>query len=203
MRLGMDHQAYLDDVWAAVPEGAEPERVALRRAFLLGAVAPGTVVADVGCGEGVFAEALRLAGARPVCVDAADEPLRRLRRRFPALDDVRRWPLSGPLPLADGEAGAAWAGEVIEHVVDVGAFAGELRRVVASGGALLLTTPDHPRRLRARLALSDRAFAGHFSPYADHLRFFTAATLRRVLTDAGFAEVAVRSRGGHLLARAV
>ncbi len=190
----MDHQAYLDEVWAAVPEGAEPERLALRRAFLLGAVAPGTVVADVGCGEGVFAEALRLAGARPVCVDAADEPLRRLRRRFPALDDVRRWPLAGPLPLADGEAGAAWAGEVIEHVVDVGAFASELRRVTRPGGTILVTTPDHG--LRTRLALvGPRRFDDHFNPHADHLRFFTRRTLRDVLGGAD-----VTSSGGRLYA---
>ncbi len=198
----MDHEAYLDDVWAAVPEGAEPEAFAARRAFLLGAVAPDRVVADVGCGEGAFAEALRAAGCRPVCVDAADEPLRRLRRRFPALTDVRRMPVGGPLPLADGEADVVWAGEVLEHVVDVGAFAGELRRVLAPGGALVLTTPDHPRRRVARLALSGRAFDAHFSPYADHLRFFTRRTVRRVLADAGFAEVAVRARGGHLLVRA-
>jgi len=195
-------QEYLDDVWAAVPEGAEPELLELRRAFLLAGVAPGTVVADVGCGEGVFSAALIAHGARPVCVDVADEPLRRLRARFPALADVRRAAPDGPLPLGDGEAGAAWAGEVVEHVVDVGAFLGELRRVVAPGGVLLLTTPDHPRRRLVRVALSGRAFDEHFSPYADHLRFFSRRTLRRALTDAGFAAVDLRARRGHLLATA-
>ncbi len=188
-----------------MPPGAEPERFALRLAFLLDGVRdlpPGTRVLDAGCGEGAFGAALLERGLAPVCVDAADEPLRRLRRRFPALGDVRRCPPGGPLPLADGEASAAWAGEVLEHVVDVGAFAGELRRVVAPGGPLLVTTPDHPRRRVARLAISGRAFDEHFSPYADHVRFFSRRTLTRVLTDAGFARVAVRARGGHLLARA-
>lgn len=191
---------YLDDVWAAVPEGAEPELFALRRDFLLAHVPDGARVLDVGCGEGAFSAALADAGARPVAVDVADEPLRRLRVRFPQLPDVRRATAGEPLPLKADEVDAAWAGEVIEHVVDVGAFCTELRRVLKPGGPLLLTTPDHPRRLLARFALRPSAFEEHFSPYADHLRFFTARTLIRVLEDAGFATVALTRAQGHLLA---
>ncbi|HEV2814329.1 MAG TPA: class I SAM-dependent methyltransferase [Solirubrobacteraceae bacterium] len=191
---------YLDDVWAAVPEGAEPELFALRRDFLLAHVPDGARVLDVGCGEGAFSAALADAGARPVAVDVADEPLRRLRVRFPQLPDVRRATAGEPLPLKADEVDAAWAGEVIEHVVDVGAFCTELRRVLKPGGPLLLTTPAHPRRLLARFALRPSAVEEHFSPYADHLRFFTARTLIRVLEDAGFATVALTRAQGHLLA---
>src|SRR5687768_3660014 len=112
-------QSYLDAVWEAVPRGAEPELFAARRAFLLAHVVPGQVVADVGCGEGAFSAAVADHGARPVAVDVADEPLRRLRARFPQVSDVRRAEAGEPLPLADGEAGVVWAGEVLEHVVDV------------------------------------------------------------------------------------
>lgn len=197
-------QAYLDAIWAAVPEGAEPEAFAERRAFLLDALAgrPGAVVADVGCGEGAFSAALAAAGMRPVAVDAADEPLRRLRARFPDLGDVRRAHLGAPLPLADGEADAAWAGEVLEHVVDVGAFAAELRRVVRAGGVLAVTTPDHSRRTLLGLALRPRAADEHFHPYADHLRFFTRRTLGAVLRDAGFGRAEVSPRRGRLYATA-
>lgn len=194
--------AYLEDVWAAVPEGAEPEAFALRRDFLLAHLPAGARIADVGCGEGAFSAAMAAAGAHPIAVDVAGEPLRRLRARFPELTDVRRAHAGEPLPLGDGEADAAWAGEVIEHVHDVGAFCAELRRVVRPGGRLLLTTPDHPLRVRLRLALSRRAFEDHFHPYADHVRFFTAGTLERALGDAGFAAVELRRRGGRLLASA-
>ena len=180
-------QAYLDAVWDAVPEGAEPELFAARRAFLLDHVEPGDVVLDVGCGEGAFSAALAGRGARPIAVDVADEPLRRLRARFPEVADVRRATAGEPLPLADGEADLVWAGEVIEHVVDVGAFATELRRSLRPGGPLVLTTPDHTappaRRASPR---SPRLFDEHFWPYADHLRFFTAARCAMVLADAGF-----------------
>jgi len=191
---------YVDDVWDAVPEGAEPELFALRRAFLLAHVEAEQSVVDVGCGEGAFSAALHDERARPVAVDVADEPLRRLRARFPHVADVRRAHVGEPLPLADDEVDAAWAGEVIEHVVDVGAFCTELRRVVRPGGRLILTTPDHPRALLARLAANPRAFDEHFDPYADHVRFFTRRTLTRVLDDAGFTAPRVATKKGHLLA---
>jgi SAM-dependent methyltransferase len=191
---------YIDDIWAAVPEGAEPEQFALRRDFLLAHLPDRARVLDVGCGEGAFSAAMADAGALPIAVDVADEPLRRLRARFPQLADVRRANPEEPLPLADDEADAAWAGEVVEHVVDVGAFCAELRRVLKPAGPLILTTPDHPRRLLARFALNPRRFDEHFSPYADHLRFFTTRTLVRVLEDAGFETVALTHSRGHLLA---
>lgn len=195
----MSAQDYLDAVWDAVPEGAEPELFAARREFLLAHVAAGETVADVGCGEGAFSAALAGAGVRPIAVDVVDEPLRRLRARFGSVvRDVRRAEAGAPLPLRDGEADAAWAGEVLEHVHDVGAFATELRRVVRPGGVLLLTTPDHPRRLLVKFALWPRAFEEHVWPYADHLRFFTRRTLAMVLEDAGFADVAITRAHGHL-----
>jgi hypothetical protein len=42
----------------------------------------------------------------------------------------------------------------------------------------------------------------HFDPRADHLRFFSARTLRAVLGDAGFAAVRVRRAGRGLHASA-
>jgi SAM-dependent methyltransferase len=87
-----------------------------------------------------------------------------------------------------------WAGEVLEHVADVVGLLAELRRVLRWGGRLLVTTPWHGRVVVATDA--------HFDPRADHLRFFSARTLRAVLADAGFATVDVRRGGRGLHARA-
>src|SRR3954470_1785536 len=91
----MTHAELLDAVWAAVPEGAEPERFALRCDWLLERVARDEVVLDHGCGEGASAEALAAHGAKPIAVDAAPRVLRRARERRPDLD-WRLVELDGP-----------------------------------------------------------------------------------------------------------
>jgi len=191
-----------------VPAGAEPERFGLRRAFVLEQVVPQATVLDLGCGAGQFSAALADAGARPIAVDVAHEALRRARERMPGLD-ARHWPAGEPLPLADASVDAVWAGEVIEHVPDVAPWLSEVRRVLRAHGSLLLTTPHHGRAALLRVALSRRAFAEHFEPRSDHVRFYSPATLRELLTDVGFEVVQLRVAGGPagmrstILARAV
>jgi 2-polyprenyl-3-methyl-5-hydroxy-6-metoxy-1,4-benzoquinol methylase len=183
-----------------VPADAEPERFGLRRAFLLHNVAPRSTVLDLGCGAGEFSAALLEAGVQPVAVDVAHEPLRRARERVPGLD-LRHWPAGG--------VDAVWVGEVIEHVVDVVPWLSEVRRVLRAHGTLLLSTPHHGRSTLLRLALSRRAFAEHFEPRADHVRFYSPATLRALLEDFGFDVAELRLGGGlpglrgTILARAV
>jgi 2-polyprenyl-3-methyl-5-hydroxy-6-metoxy-1,4-benzoquinol methylase len=190
-------------IWEHVPEGALPERFEARRDWLLGQVAPGARVLDLGCGAGEFATALREAGAHPVGVEVTREPLRRAALRDPALD-LRLWEPEQPLPAEDASFDVAWAGEVLEHVVDVAPWLSEVRRVLRPQGELLVTTPHHgPGRLLA-LALSRRRFAEHFEPRSDHVRFFSPTTLRELLEDLGFDVVELRPalRRTTILARA-
>ena len=191
-----------DAIWAAIPAGAEPERFAPRRGFLLRHVRAGDTVLDIGCGAGEFSAALIDAGARPVAVDVAREALRRARERIPELD-ARLWEPGEPLPLQDNSVDVVWAGEVIEHVVDVAPWLSELRRVLRPRGTLLLTTPHHGPVTLLRLALSPRRFERHFEPRSDHVRFFSPRTLRALLGDLGFDVAELRQRRGTILARAV
>jgi 2-polyprenyl-3-methyl-5-hydroxy-6-metoxy-1,4-benzoquinol methylase len=158
-------------------------------------VSAGERVLDVGCGEGRFAAELARAGVEVVGIDVAAEPLRRARERDPELD-LRQAPPAGAWPLQDASFDAVWAGEVIEHVADTAGWLSELRRVLRSGGLLLLSTPDHGRLRMLGWALAPRAFAAHFDPRADHLRFYTRGTLSELLEDFGFHDVAVRRAGG-------
>jgi len=128
---------------------------------------------------------LRDAGAEVVAVDVAREALRRAAARVPGLD-ARLWACGAPLPVDDGAVDVVWAGEVIEHVVDVARWLSEVRRVLRPRGTLLLSTPHHGPATLLRLALSRRAFAEHFEPRSDHVRFFSPATLRALLDDLGF-----------------
>jgi ubiquinone/menaquinone biosynthesis C-methylase UbiE len=204
----MSSRAYHESLWESVPEGLEPSDFALRRRFLLNNVSAGERVLDVGCGEGAFAAELAHAGALPVGVDVAEEPLRRARALHPDLD-LRLVDAAGGWDLPDASFDAVWAGETIEHVLDTTAWLSEVRRVLRSGGRLLLTTPAHSPLRMAALALSRRAFAAHFDPRGDHVRFYSRATLTALVEDFGFREVDVASAAGLpgarrlLLARAV
>lgn len=199
---------YYEKLWQGVPEGLQPPDFALRRRFLLDHVSAGARVLDVGCGEGRFTAELAAAGARVVGIDVAEEPLRRARARHPELD-LRLVAAEGPWELEDADFDVVWAGEVIEHVADTAAWLSEVRRVLRSGGSLLLSTPAHGRLTLMRLALSRRAFASHFDPRGDHLRFYSRETLTSLIGEFGFSQIDVRGAGGPpaarrlLLARAI
>ena len=194
--------ALADAIWEALPADAAPERFAQRRAFLLARVQPGEHVLDLGCGAGEFSAALAAAGAQPIGVDIAAEALRRAAARAPELD-LRLWREGEPLPLDDGSVDTVWAGEVIEHVVDVAPWLSEVRRVMRPRGTLLLTTPHHGPLTLLRLAISPRRFGAHFEPRSDHVRFFSPRTLRALLHDLGFDVAQARVRHATIFVRAV
>jgi hypothetical protein len=63
--------------------------------------------------------------------------------------------------------------------------------VLAPGGRLLITTPDHGR---ARLLLG--GIERYSPPLGDHLHLYSRRSLREVLSDLGFSEVEIRTDGG-------
>jgi len=202
---------YYEELWQSVPEGAQPPGLELRRAFLLerlrwlaerrkqstgvAAAAGALRVLDVGCGEGQLTAAIAKAGHEALGVDLAEEPLRRARARHAGLE-LRRVEPGRDWPLADASFDVVWAGETIEHVADTARWLSELRRVLRSGGSLILSTPAHGALRRLVLALSVRRFERNFDPRADHLRFYTRATLTRLLEDFGFEQVEGHEAGG-------
>ncbi len=197
--------AHHEALWESIPEGLEPEAFAIRREFLLQNTAPGERVLDLGCGEGAFGAELERAGAKVLCADVAREPLARAARLHPGLE-VRLLDAAGAWDLQDSSFDAVWAGEVIEHVADTQAWLSEVRRVLRSGGRLILTTPDHGPLTLLWMALSSGAFEARMDPRSDHLRFYSRRTLIRLLEDFGFEQISVRGAGGlpgarrHLLA---
>jgi 2-polyprenyl-3-methyl-5-hydroxy-6-metoxy-1,4-benzoquinol methylase len=193
---------YHERLWEALPEGSDPPDLNLRRAFLSERARSGGPrgqrpdrVLDVGCGEGHLTAELADAGFSVVGIDVAEEPLRRARARRSALD-LRVVPVEGPWPLGDASFDLVWAGETIEHVANTAGWLSEVRRVLRSGGSLLLSTPAHGRLAMLGMALSHRKFDAHFDPRADHLRFYTRRTLTELLEDFGFHDVEVRGVGG-------
>jgi SAM-dependent methyltransferase len=195
-RRVLSASAYFDRIWNAAGEGP-PENFVLRRTFLLAERKVGERVLDLGCGLGEFTAALAEHGVEVVGCDVSQEALRLARERFPTLEFV----LSGDeLPFGDATFDVVWAGEVLEHVQDGLGLLAEVRRVLVPGGRLLVSTPDHGPIRRLWLGLSRAAFERNFDPRSDHVRFFTARTLRATLEAADLGQPQITRRARTLLA---
>ncbi len=194
---------YYEELWARLPADVPAPDLRLRLKFMLAEVRPDDRVLDLGCGQGDITAELAGAGAEVIGVEVAPAALRRARERHPRLS-FQLVPIEGPLPLDDNLFTLVWASEVIEHIADTAAWLSEVRRVLAPGGRLLLTTPAHGR-LRLLLGGVQR-----FSPpLGDHLHLYCRRSLRELLGEFGFGEITVRTVAGPpllrrlLLARAV
>lgn len=201
----MSSRDYYESVWQAVPEGAVPSDLELRRAFVLERLRVaareldiGTErlrVLDVGCGEGQLTAAIAEAGFDVLGVDVADEPLRRARALHPGLELLRVEP-DRQWPLPDAGFDVIWAGETIEHVTDTAGWLSQLRLLLRSRGRLLLSTPAHGPLTRLGVGLFAKRFERRFDPRADHVRFYTRRVLVELLADFGFEQIDVRAAGG-------
>jgi malonyl-CoA O-methyltransferase len=121
---------------------------------------PATIL-DVGSGTGQMTRALlrRYRGSRVIALDVALTMLRMatgrgiwLRRPQPVCADAEC------LPLADASVEMICSNLALHWCNDLDRVLGELHRVLASGGVMLMTTlgPDTLRELRASWAESDR-----------------------------------------------
>src|SRR5215216_4884539 len=189
---------FYEGVWGGLPQDPEPWAWRPRRALLLDEARPGERVLDLGCGSGRFVAALRGAGADPVGVEIAEAALERARAVAPG-SDLRLIEPDGSLPLGHGSVDLVWCSEVLEHVADTAHLLLEVRRVLRPGGRLLVTVPYHGRVKAALIALA--RFDAHFDPLGQHVRFYTAGSLRSTLERSGFTAVRVRPWGGPPLLR--
>lgn len=97
---------------------------------------PGALLVDLGCGGGLLAPHIAGLGYTHVGVDLVDSALREARAHgvVTIKGDVLH------VPLGDGCADVVVAGEILEHVADLGAAVGEACRLLRPGGLLVLDT---------------------------------------------------------------
>ncbi len=96
----------------------------------------GALLVDLGCGAGLLAPHVADKGYRLVGVDLTESAL--LQAAQHGLAAVRADVTA--LPLPDGIADVVSAGEILEHVSDVGATVAEACRLLRPGGLLVLDT---------------------------------------------------------------
>jgi SAM-dependent methyltransferase len=176
---------YDDELWELVPADPGPPRRHLVE-FVRGLGAAWRAL-DLGCGDGRLTA--ELDAAELTAADVSTVALERARGRIPAARIVELDP-DATLPFDDGAFDLVLCAETVEHVRDVQLFLSEIRRVLAPGGRLALTTPWTPPLARPE------------DPLSPHLHRFTRRSLRRVLDGLGFELRSLRRRSGTLLALA-
>ena len=173
-------------------------------AQLVAARSPQSVL-DVGCGGGqLLLELARSGPARLVGVDAGALEL-------PARIEYRQADITERLPAADAEFDAVVLGEVIEHVPHPDSLLREIRRVLAPGGVLVLSTPNlvcwanrvlvpagvQPlfTETSSDIALGRRLkVLGQGNEVQGHLKVFTARALDEILQREGYRVVLRRGQ---------
>lgn len=147
------------------------------------ATQPRSRILDIGCSGGLLAEKMRSAGHYVVGIDAREIPGVKERT-----DEFYLVDLDSGLPEEIGSGyDLVIAGDVVEHLVHPGDIMREVRRILAPCGQLLLSVPNFGHWYpRIRVALGTFGYDRRGILDDTHLRFFTRATLRRLVRQTGF-----------------
>jgi ubiquinone/menaquinone biosynthesis C-methylase UbiE len=184
---------YDDEVWELVPADPGPAPAHLRE--FVRSLGHADRALDLGCGDGRLTGDLE--AGEVTAADVSAEALRRAARRLENARLVELEP-DAPLPFEDSSFDLVLCAETIEHVRDVQLLLSEVRRVLAPGGSFAVTTPSHGRA--TGLELLALGFERRFDPLSPHLRFLTARSLRKLLSELGFEVQSLQRRSGSLLA---
>jgi ubiquinone/menaquinone biosynthesis C-methylase UbiE len=189
--------SYQDEIWRALPQERRLDPIvvefALATARMAGHGGGQARVLDLGCGDGALAARLAAQGADVTGLDPSHEALARARRQYPALR-LATPDVGGTLPFADNSFEAVVCMNVLQHVADTQLLLSEARRVLVPGGHLAVAVPWHGIVKNGVIALG--SFERHHDPLEPVLRFYTARSLRGVLTQLGFDEISTRGAGG-------
>ena len=167
---------------------------------------PDSAILAVGCEEALLTPALAEYSADVTVLDTSGAQMGLLARRFPEISFLQHEP-ANPLPFAHDTFDAIWCCEFLDRTFAPAAVLREMHRVLAPGGRLLVTVPDHGAVRNVLIALFK--WDEHFSPSNPRIRYFTKHTLAKLTRQAGFTGIrtatggAVRRIAGELVPRSL
>lgn len=152
----------------------------------------GEKVLDVGCGDGTVGSFLqKKAGVKVTGIDISEEAIKKARGKG---IKVRVYNSEEKLPFPDNSFDKVFWGDNVEHLFDPARTAKEIRRVLASGGKLILSCPNMGYwRYRIQYffegSLPDTEWTG-LAPWEwSHIRFFNLKILNKFLLSNGFEKI--------------
>lgn len=141
------------------------------------------IVMDIGCAGGAFLDTVGIMADETIAVEPArfyhSDLAARGHRVYESLGDV-------PVDL-EGQVNVATSFAVIEHLGDPVGFLRQIRRLIADGGVLFLTTPNRNDIL---MQMGGAAYAAFWYRRA-HVHYFDATSLKAAVLKAGFRDISV------------
>jgi len=144
---------------------------------------------DVGCGSGRQMAVLSEVCAHSTVIgaDLSLEQARRARQTAPSAAVVV--PSSTDLPFRQGSFTHTLCAEVLEHQPQPELTLASLRRILAPGGTLVVSTP-YRERIRHVVCIH----CGNITPLSGHLHSFAEGDMKDMLDRAGFRTQLVQGR---------
>lgn len=146
---------------------------------------------DIGAATGAF---LRVARDRGWAVQGLElgEESSRIAREKHGLPVERKTLEDARYP--DASFDAVHLSHVLEHLLDPPSTLAEIRRILAGGGVLVMEVPAELGDLFARLRkIFLRRSPEPYAVRSSHITFFTPQTLRRLVEQAGFKTVSLKT----------
>ena len=145
-------------------------------------------ILDMGCGNGEIANKLIADGFCVYGVDGSKEGVEIANRKNRGHFFVMNFEMKKfPEELAELHFDTIISTEVLEHLYSPDSYMKLCRKILKSGGILILTTPYHGYIKNLILSVTGK-WDAHFSPLWEggHIKFWSKKTLTKLLSNNGF-----------------
>lgn len=182
-RCGHERSCFDDATRASLVDVALLER--------LRSLVPAGRLLEIGCAGGAFLNAARAAGYEVTGIEFSPDAAQFARDTFGL--DVFTGEV-GEARLPGGSFALVYMGDVIEHLPDPVATLREIRRLLRSGGTIVMACPSQTNTLFSRAGFAvyralRREATVPLPPY--HLFEYRPASMRSILERCGFTEIRI------------